>query len=62
MNKEFLTFEKWKESVAIIVYAKFRCNLDDLPNENYSINYNNNMTSVIMANIVIENNLNKFFK
>ena len=58
MNRRFLTFKEWKDAVDVIVYKKIKYNLDDLPDENYHVNYDNNITTIIMANIVIENNLN----
>jgi len=50
------TFEKWKFMVGGIVYLILGFKLDDLPDENYHINYENDMHVCDMAKIVILNN------
>ena len=52
-------FKKWKFMVEKIVYLVTDFKLDDLPDENYHINYENGMHVCDMAKIVILNlNLN----
>ena len=51
-----MTFEKWKFMVGDIVYLVSGFRLDDLPDENYHINYENDMNVCDMAKIYIINN------
>jgi hypothetical protein len=53
-----MTFEQWKKQVENIVYTEIQCYLDDLPDENYKLNYNYNVSPEVMAQIVINNNVN----
>jgi len=46
-------FMDWMNKVYEIVYNKLEISLDDLPDENYRISFENNMTPPNMANIVI---------
>ena len=51
-----MSFEKWKFMVDGIVYLILGFRLDDLPDENYHINYENGIHVCDMAKIVITNN------
>ena len=53
-NTEMVTsFEKWKYKVEIIVHKETGLHLDELPDENYHINYENGMNFTEMANYII---------
>ena len=52
-----MDFEYWKFSVESIVYILTGFKLDDLPDENYRINYENGLHICDMAKIVLNDNL-----
>ena len=49
------TFEDWKELVDQMVYVLIGFHLDDLPDENYRVNYEYKLKFCDMANIVVSN-------
>ena len=54
------TFEDWKELVDQMVYVLIGYHLDDLPDENYRVNYEYKLKFCDMANIVVSNFENQF--
>ena len=50
-----VSFNYWKQSVENVVYLLIGLHLDDLPDENYHINYENGFHVCDMAKIVILN-------
>ena len=49
------TFEVWKERVDKMVFSKLNIHCYDLPDEDYWMNWDNNVDSQQMANYVIQN-------
>ena len=49
------TFEVWKERVDKTVFSKLNLHCNDLPDEDYWMNWDNNIDSQQMANYVIQN-------
>ena len=54
-------FEEWKRIVGDIVFVSIGYHLDDLPDEDYRINYDNNLHYCDMAKIVVNNFLHETF-
>ena len=50
------TFFSWRSKVEKIVYNNLKVFLDDLPDENYRINFENGVSAQTMAEIVLSNN------
>ena len=50
-----VSFEKWKQCVDDIVFVIIGYHLDDLPDENFRINYDNNLNYCDMAKIILSN-------
>ena len=50
------TFKIWMKRVSKIIFGTLDISLDDLPDENYRINYDAGMSVELMAEIVINNN------
>ena len=46
-------YRKWMEKVELIVYAYLQMSTDDLPDENYRMNFDDGMTPEEMAKIII---------
>ena len=46
-------YREWMNTVSKIVYMKIHIHLDDLPDENYRINFDQDMTAEDMAKIVL---------
>jgi hypothetical protein len=49
-------FFSWRSRVEKIVYDNLKIFLDDLPDENYRINFENGVSAQTMAEIVLSNN------
>jgi len=49
------TFEMWKKMVDDIVFVSIGYHLDDLPDEDFYVNYEENLDIYDMAKIVIDN-------
>jgi hypothetical protein len=49
-------FFSWRSRVEKIVYDNLKVFLDDLPDENYRINFENGVSAQTMAEIVLSNN------
>jgi hypothetical protein len=49
-------FFSWRSRVEKIVYDNLKVFLDDLPDENYRINFENGVSVQTMAEIVLSNN------
>ena len=47
-------YNEWVDKVAKIVYASIAIDLDDLPDENYRINFDDGMTPEEMAKIITD--------
>ena len=61
ISNETISFKSWKEQIENEIMCKLNVSLDDLPDENYHINYENGMSVDEMINIIIENNRVSFF-
>ena len=48
-----INFEKWINNVEIIVYQKLKLNLLDIPDEDYMINFEENISYNQMAKYII---------
>ena len=51
-----MSFDQWIIIVGNIVYEETGMDIDDLPDENYRINYDSGVSAVTMSQIVISNN------
>jgi hypothetical protein len=59
INKN-ISFESWKQQIENEIFYRFNLILDDLPDENYHINYENGMSCDEMIHIIIKNNKDFF--
>lgn len=55
-----MDFLEWKKKVEIIVYSLTNFHLDDLPDEDFYMNYENGTTFKQMAEYIININCLKF--
>ena len=55
------SFEEWMYKVEEIIYKKLEFKLDDLPDEQYRINYDEGITPQDMGKIIISNYNNMFY-
>ena len=53
-----ILYNEWMNSVAAIVYIKIKLDLQDLPDEDYRLNFDDGVSSTTMAKIIIENYIN----
>ena len=59
MNQEYvknISFKEWKELVQDKIFIRYSVLLDDLPDENYHVNYEDGMIVKEMVEIVVKNN------
>ena len=56
-TNQFLSFNQWKDIIEKTIFFNINLLLDDIPDENYHINYDNGMTTDEMVSIIIKNNL-----
>jgi hypothetical protein len=49
------SFEKWMSLVESLVYNEIKINLNDLPDEDFRMNYNDGLSPNGMATIVLNN-------
>ena len=54
------SFEIWKQNVDNLVFAKLNMHCLDLPDEDYWMNWHNDLSSQQMTDIVVKNTLNMF--
>ena len=52
-----ISFTEWKQLVQDKIFIKYSVLLDDLPDENYHVNYEDGMCVNEMVEIVVKNNL-----
>lgn len=55
-NDDDINFLIWMTNIEKIVYNKLNAALDEIPDEDYRLNYENKITYEEMAKIVIKNN------
>jgi hypothetical protein len=51
---EKMSFDKWKQLIENIIFAKLNMHCNDLPDEDYWVNWNNGITPHYMANIILK--------
>ena len=55
-DDEYINFLIWMSNIEKIVYAKIKCSLDDIPDEDYYVCFEDGVTYENMAKLVIKNN------
>jgi hypothetical protein len=55
-NNLKMEFNNWKQKVDKIIYAKLKIHCNDLPDEDYWVMWDQNITPKIMANFILKNN------
>ena len=51
-----MNFNQWYDAVGELVYDETGMDIDDLPDEEYRLNYDAGVTAVTMSQIVMSNN------